>query len=418
LKLPKMSFPDPPSASGSSPPRSFWNSVLTMTPVLLTVFATVLAGLSSSEMTLAQYHRAMAAQHQSKAGDQWSLFQAKKIRGMEAQRTIHLLQALSEPGKMDAPSLEMQAGEFLRDLRRIEDQTGRLLGSIGSAKAVLGPGAASLVETADDLKKSLGAKVKNAEAANEKLKHALAQSQMRAALQYSAPDDSSAQKTHVQQDPTIEQAVSALRSHHPDSEVASLALNVPDSVLTDALRQANDSIAAVEEAGKPIARSLDQIDQLFQELVTIPRPIIRSAEQLQRTVNEIPKNESKAVTAVRDSAAALVGSIQALRSSANQSRQDFVVAEDSYAARRYDREARANQDTAELYELQVRKSDLKSERHRDRSKLFFYGMLAAQAGVMIASFALAVKHRSVLWSLAASAGLGAVLFGAYVYWYM
>jgi hypothetical protein len=389
-----------------------------MTPVFLTVFATVLAGLSSSEMTLAQYHRAMAAQHQSKAGDQWSLFQAKKIRGMEAQRTVHLLQALAEPAKLDVQSLDTIAAGFLQDLRRIEEQNARLLAAIGSAKDALGPSAANMVEAADNLKKSLAEKIKHAEATSEKLKHELAQSQIQAALQYSAPDDLPNTRTHVPQDANIEQAVTALRSHRPDSEIAPLALKAPDSALADALRQANDNIAAVENAGKPIARSLDQVDQLFQELVAIPRSITRSAERLQRTVNEIPKNEGKAANAIRDSAAAIASSMQSLHSSANQWRQDFVVAEDSYAARRYDREARANQDAAELYELQVRKSDLKSERHRDRSKLFFYGMLAAQAGVMIASFALAVKHRSLLWSLATCAGLGAVLFGAYVYWYM
>src|SRR6516164_3656989 len=92
MKLPKLSFPESPTVSQS---KSFWNSVLTATPVVLTVFATVLAGLSTSEMTLAQYHRSMAAQDQSKASDQWNLFQAKRIRGTEVERTIRLLQALS-----------------------------------------------------------------------------------------------------------------------------------------------------------------------------------------------------------------------------------------------------------------------------------------------------------------------------------
>ena len=34
-----------------------------MTPVVMTVIATVLAGLSSSEMTKAQYHRSVAGQN-------------------------------------------------------------------------------------------------------------------------------------------------------------------------------------------------------------------------------------------------------------------------------------------------------------------------------------------------------------------
>src|ERR1700687_5695961 len=58
-----------------------WGTILTTTPVILTVLATILAGLSNSEMTQAQYHRSLAAQYQSKAGDQWWVFQAKRIRG-------------------------------------------------------------------------------------------------------------------------------------------------------------------------------------------------------------------------------------------------------------------------------------------------------------------------------------------------
>jgi len=41
-------------------------------------------------------------------------------------------------------------------------------------------------------------------------------------------------------------------------------------------------------------------------------------------------------------------------------------------------------------------------------------MLAAQAGVTIATFSLAVRYRSVLWGLAALAGLGALGIGAFV----
>src|SRR5262249_25084295 len=96
MKLPKITFPEPSSSTGQA--KSIWSSILSTTPVVLTVFATVLAGLSSSEMTQAQYYRSLAAQNQSKASDQWNFFQAKRIRGTEIQRTVRLLQALSEPG--------------------------------------------------------------------------------------------------------------------------------------------------------------------------------------------------------------------------------------------------------------------------------------------------------------------------------
>src|ERR1700752_1218596 len=96
-------------------PPGLWGTILTTTPVVLTVLATILAGLSNSEMTQAQYHRSLAAQSQSKAGDQWNFFQAKRIRGMSLQTTIDLLQAASastpvDPAFLKSAGLQLVAG--------------------------------------------------------------------------------------------------------------------------------------------------------------------------------------------------------------------------------------------------------------------------------------------------------------------
>lgn len=45
-------------------------------------------------------------------------------------------------------------------------------------------------------------------------------------------------------------------------------------------------------------------------------------------------------------------------------------------------------------------------------------MLAAQAGVIISTFAMAARQRSLLWLFAATAGLLAVIGAAYVYWFV
>ena len=50
-------------------PVNTWGKLFAATPVIMTVIATMLAGLASSEMTRAQYDRSLAAQQQSKAGD-------------------------------------------------------------------------------------------------------------------------------------------------------------------------------------------------------------------------------------------------------------------------------------------------------------------------------------------------------------
>jgi hypothetical protein len=90
----------------------------------------------------------------------------------------------------------------------------------------------------------------------------------------------------------------------------------------------------------------------------------------------------------------------------------------SRTAARYEVEARLNQDIAYLLETQVRRSNLSADRHRRRSQRFFFGMLAAQLGVIIATVAIAARRRNLLWSLASAAGLVAIAFAGYVYVYV
>jgi hypothetical protein len=101
-----------------------------------------------------------------------------------------------------------------------------------------------------------------------------------------------------------------------------------------------------------------------------------------------------------------------------EQKRDFTAARLRYAAARYDAEARLNQAIASLYELQVRQGNYSAERHHKRSQRFFFGMLAAQAAVIISTFSLAARQRSMLWSLAAGAGLAAIAFAIYVYLYV
>ena len=77
-------------------PQNKFGKILGATPVVMAVVATMLAGLASSEMTRAQYDRSFAAQLQSKAGDQWSYYQTKKLRSAIARNTLELLIATSD----------------------------------------------------------------------------------------------------------------------------------------------------------------------------------------------------------------------------------------------------------------------------------------------------------------------------------
>src|SRR5262249_23641378 len=102
--------------------KPIFDRILGSTPVILTVIATILAGMSSSEMTQAQYHRSLAAQSQSKAGDQWSFFQAKRIRGMSLQTTIDLLQAVSGSTRVDPAFLQAAANQLGTALESIKKE--------------------------------------------------------------------------------------------------------------------------------------------------------------------------------------------------------------------------------------------------------------------------------------------------------
>ena len=86
-------------------PQTKFGKILGATPVIMAVVATMLAGLASSEMTKAQYDRSYAAQLQSKAGDQWSYYQAKKLRSAVAHNTLDLLAATGEVQPLDAAAL-------------------------------------------------------------------------------------------------------------------------------------------------------------------------------------------------------------------------------------------------------------------------------------------------------------------------
>jgi hypothetical protein len=278
-----------PDALKTDVPPTMWGRILTATPVIMTVVATALAGLASSEMTRAQYSRSLAAQQQSKAGDQWSFFQAKRLRSALQRNALDILQGTAEVKPF--------------------------------ADATLEP----------------------------RVMAALTKGELPAMTAAPAADEN------------IKAAIDAVEDQKPDAEVAVILAHVKDKTLDDALRAAKERAKVFDDATGPINKAVDQLDK------------------------------------------SLAGD------------RSFTAARLRYTSARYDAEARLNQAIANLYELQVRKSNLEAERHHTRSQRFFYGMLGAQAAVIIATFSLAAQKRSVLWSLAAAAGAAAISFAIYVY---
>src|SRR5215831_10142167 len=101
-----------PEELKSDLPQSRFGKVLSATPVVMAVVATMLAGLASSEMTRAQYDRSLGAQQQSKAGDQWSFFQAKRLRGAVQQNAVELLESMTQLRPLEPAALRTAADQW------------------------------------------------------------------------------------------------------------------------------------------------------------------------------------------------------------------------------------------------------------------------------------------------------------------
>lgn len=342
-----------------SPPPSNGVRVLAAMPIILTVIATILAGLSSSEMTQSMYFRSLAAQNQSKSGSQWAFFQAKRIRGTTMETSGDLLRAIVDPAPLSVQQLRDSAEKAIAMIAKLDNSA------------------------ASDRFKSL----------QQKLNQILSQSTVERSLQYLiGPDLPIIEARHLSDD-SLQAVVKAIRARQTEAQTAGDVSRIPEARVDEAIALAEANAAAFDEACQPIIRDQREIDRAFASMAAEIRTL--------RTGSAL-KSESSTVL---DEAAKLINStLVALRAA----KQDFT-------ARRYAREAAYNQESAELYEVLVRRTGVESERHRQRSRNFFYAMLCAQAGITIASFALARTRKNLFWAIAGIAGLGALVLGAYVY---
>jgi hypothetical protein len=334
----KVEIPD--QLKADMPPTN-WGKMLAATPVVMAVVATLLAGLASSEMTRAQYDRALAAQQQSKAGDQWSFFQAKRLRGAFQRSSLDLMQGIVEVRPLDAAALKHSAEQLPAQSEQSEAAKVRteMLVALDSPAG----------------QQALGF---------------LQRGELPPAGAVAAPD------------PNVKAALDAVESLKPEPELKPLLAQVNNKVLEDALRAARDLAQTFDMATKPVNNSIDQLENLVN----------RQAACLRAMSSSPPSGASLT--------------------------RDFTAARLHYGALRYEVEARINQAIANLYELQVRQSNISAERHHDRSQRFFFGMLAAQLGVIVSTLAMAARQRNLLWALAATAGLLAIAFAIYVYLYV
>src|SRR3954466_12323090 len=199
-------------------PHTTYGKILAATPVVMAVVATMLAGLATSEMTRAQYDRSLGAQQQSKAGDQWSFFQAKRLRGAYQRNTADLLQTLTEVRPIDITRLKT----FAQPSPDLAAQT-----SSSNSSELL-----SLLDSAP------------------------AQQAIAVLQKSELPATPSAPPLA----PNMKAAMDAVENAKTDAEVvtALAAVSIPD--LDQAVRNARDQAQAFDNSTKPINQAIEQIE--------------------------------------------------------------------------------------------------------------------------------------------------------------
>jgi len=349
--------------------RSPWDKIIVSTPVILTVVATILAGMSSSEMSNAQYYRSLAAQMESKVSDQWGYYQAKRIRAQQCDSTLQILTTMTPPTPFDPKALQ--------------DMTSRLADQMKQSSAV-----AATLSPSGDAVASLSTQFGKLPADQ--------------VLKFGKADAPTIQE-HTISTPQIQSLLTAMNSHATsDADVETQAGAISQADLDQAVNVASDNSSAFETAAGQAAKDRDSIASVFAQISQQVWMFERSARHI--AADNGIKDLDPVVAAVHDLA--------------TQLRVTLASAQLRFESNRQTQDARYNEVLAQLYEVVVHHDGFVSDRHRDRSKKFFYGMLAAQAGVTIATFALALERKSWLWALAASAGLAAVTFAAYVYMFV
>lgn len=355
MKLPTM--PQPPA--DPKKPKSTWDTIVTSTPVVMAVLSTILAGLSASEGSQAQYYRSMSAQNQAKASDQWGFFQAKKQRSTDSTRTVKILQNLGDIAPLSTDSLAVTVDHLIAQVEA-------------------------------------GSKLNSEEAAALKAQIARRGAEARDAIRTLTAPLPPLPALAIA-DPNVRQALEALTKDQAEETPAAILSPIREPALHEALRAAAQTVRESDAALVPMTEAIAKLQDSLDALAILAGTVRRATTQ--------PSSQSSPAGALD-------------RRSPGDVRQlagDFTAAELRLDAARHDREAKLNQQIAYLHEIAVRKSSWQADRHLTRSHYFFYGMLAAQAAVTIATLSLAVRERSWMWSVAAAIGLMAVSYAGYVY---
>jgi Domain of unknown function (DUF4337) len=388
-----MASATPADPAPAAEKKSLFETVVISTPVMLTVIATFILGRSTSEMTQAQYQRSVAGQNQAKVGDQWAFFQAKRIRGTSYETTaVSLFAQKADPFTTD--TLVDAAEGFLREIQLTDKEAGTLHDPLET----LGKKAKACADKINTVLRP------TQEEAKQRVKQALDAFQ---AYPSPPPDKTEAEGViDADQRKLLDEVLDDVRKFKPEQETAPKTLKLNAETIDKALERAKAKSAAVAAHGK-------QIDAVLQELDALVAQQVGLCREYQRLLGGYLSQRVK-TGADADEIARLERRLERVRNLSARLLGDYKAARYTFDARRYEDDARANQEQAFLYEVQVLQSSARSDKHLKRSLGFMIAMLVAQVGVTIGSLALMLKFRFPAWILAAFSGLCAIAFGVYI----
>jgi hypothetical protein len=199
-----------------------------------------------------------------------------------------------------------------------------------------------------------------------------------------------------EQQKILDEVKKAIEERTTEKEMAPIVLKISDEALHTALVDAEKKANDTAKQSKDAENVLEQIDLLMDNLAQAVYVYLASNADTIENANS-PDHDKK------------------VRAHIHRFLTSYKYTRHVFTHRRYEKDARAYQDSAFLYEVSVYLSSAKSDRHLERSKNFMIAMLVAQVAVIIASLAMAVKQRSLVWSLATLAGLVAITYGGSVF---
>ena len=236
----------------------------------LTVLATALASFSNKEMTKAQYFRATAAQNQSKVGDQWSFFQAKRVRTTVQQQR-------ADRGAFDEAYALTVAQRLPAALRHLD-------GAVNDLFPKLDSDAADLKPALQQFRDALGKAAKDVEATQQEIAAKLDNSEVKKDLFFLTkealplPKDADPKATPRQLvreavkaveakngvqpikkgdreiDPSIEKVIDALDNRKPRAEYEAGVLAMRGDVLRQAIEAAEAEAKKFDDASRTASR--------------------------------------------------------------------------------------------------------------------------------------------------------------------